>query len=95
MRRILILGGTTEARRLAERATAEARSKQEAAGEAERVRGRRAAEQNDFAGALEHFQRALQLCPTDWPARTQIQADIDAISAWQQRGQVSLREQQK
>jgi tetratricopeptide (TPR) repeat protein len=83
------------ARHAEERIAAATRAKQETAAEAERVLGRKAAEQNDFAAAFEHFQRALQAAPTDWAPRQQVQTDLQAIAAWQQRTQVSQREQKR
>lgn len=78
-------------RREAERGQRMARERAVAAAESERVRGRYAAEQNDFVEAREHFTRALQIAPLDWPQRMQVQTDVDAIGAWQQRLQVSQR----
>lgn len=63
-----------------------------AAAESERVNGRIAAEKNEFLRAREHFTRALKVAPPDWPERLQVQTDIDAIGAWQQRLEVSQRE---
>jgi tetratricopeptide (TPR) repeat protein len=65
----------------------------EAVAESERVLGRRAAEQSDFAGAREHFQKALEAAPADWKPRLQVQTDIEAIGAWQQKNQAKSNSQ--
>jgi tetratricopeptide (TPR) repeat protein len=79
----------------AQRAALAAHAKQEIAAEAERVLGRRAAEHNDFAGAHEHFARALEIAPADWAARGQVQTDVTAIAAWIERNPVTPQEQKQ
>jgi len=73
--------GSAEAEALAARAGEDAHQATQA--ESARVRGRLAAERGDFTAAREELEQALALAPADWAARARVQADVDAIVAWQ------------
>lgn len=76
----------------AQRAESELFAKQEhdrrmVAAESARRRGRASAEHGDFNSALVAFREALEVSPDDWNERARVQADVDAILAWQQSNQ--------
>jgi tetratricopeptide (TPR) repeat protein len=51
--------------------------------EAARTSGLASVDRGEFDSALEDFKRALDLAGEDWPHRPRVEADIDAIEAWQ------------
>jgi hypothetical protein len=51
--------------------------------EAARASGLAAVERGELDAALVDFKRALELAEADWAQRARVQADIDAIEAWQ------------
>lgn len=58
-------------------------STQIAKAQAARLRGREYAGQGDFSKTLTELRSALEIAPADWEERGQVEADIQAILAWQ------------
>ena len=55
--------------------------------EVARIRAIHRAEAQDFRGALSEFKSALELASLDWPARAQVQNEIEALALYLENGE--------